>query len=414
MRRWLPAIAMMLVSLISYVDRNTLAILSPTILKEARLSAEDYGWIISAFSIAYMLGNPIWGRAIDRYGARAGMLAAVTIWTAASASHAFAAGIAGFAAARALLGFGEGATFPGGLRTVTQTLPPHERARGIAVAYSGGSLGATITPLVITPIAIALGWRAAFLCTGALGAAWLAVWAIVSRAPELRASRSPIAPPSARDRRLWAFVAAYALGGVPLGFVTYAAPIYLARALEQDQATLGSVLWIPPLGWEVGYFFWGHRADRSADREGGRAGDALVPIMITLAALSAPLAFVPWLRASAAVLGALFFAMFVAAGFVIVAIAYGTRAFGVAHAAYIAGLGAGGWSALIAIVMPLFGRLFDVRAYAPAFAIAAFAPVLGALLWAWARRAPARGSPANDGDRSPESSAVSLGENPRP
>jgi ACS family hexuronate transporter-like MFS transporter len=53
---------MMLVSVISYIDRNTLALLAPTILRDLRLTAEQYGMVISAFSIAYMLGNPVWGR----------------------------------------------------------------------------------------------------------------------------------------------------------------------------------------------------------------------------------------------------------------------------------------------------------------------------------------------------------------
>ena len=52
------------------------------------------------------------------------MTAAVSLWTLASVAHACAFGLRGFAAARTLLGCGEGATFPGALRTVVQTLPP--------------------------------------------------------------------------------------------------------------------------------------------------------------------------------------------------------------------------------------------------------------------------------------------------
>ena len=55
-------------SLISYVDRSTLALLAPTILKETHLTGEQYGLIISAFSIAYMLSNPLWGWILDRAG----------------------------------------------------------------------------------------------------------------------------------------------------------------------------------------------------------------------------------------------------------------------------------------------------------------------------------------------------------
>src|SRR5437867_9409609 len=160
---------MMLVSLISYIDRNTLALLAPTILKETHLSARDYGFIVSAFSVAYMIGNPVWGSLLDRLGLRRGMTAAVSLWTVASAAHAFATGFFSFAGARAALGFGEGATFPGGLRTVIQTLPPELRSRGTALAYSGGSLGAVITPIAVTPIALRYGWRGAFWFTAFVG-----------------------------------------------------------------------------------------------------------------------------------------------------------------------------------------------------------------------------------------------------
>src|SRR5215472_9594628 len=177
MSRWIPAVSMLLVSLISYIDRTTLALLAPTILKETGLSGEQYGFIIAAFSVAYMLSNPIWGRILDRTGLRRGMTAAVACWTAASAAHAFASGFWSFGAARAALGFGEGATFPGGLRAVVQSLPAEQRGRGLAIAYSGGSLGAVITPLVVTPIFLWWGWRGAFWFTGVIGLAWLAMWA---------------------------------------------------------------------------------------------------------------------------------------------------------------------------------------------------------------------------------------------
>src|SRR5258708_11369537 len=127
--RWLPVVSLMLVSLISYVDRNTLALLAPTILNETGLNAEQYGFIISAFSITYMFGNPVWGFILDRVGIRRGMGAAVSIWTVASAAHAFAGGFGGFALARAALGFGEDATFPGSMRTAIETLPAEHRSR---------------------------------------------------------------------------------------------------------------------------------------------------------------------------------------------------------------------------------------------------------------------------------------------
>ena len=390
---WTPAATMLLVSFISYVDRNTLALLSPTILAETELTAEQYGFIISAFSIAYMLSNPVWGRVLDRWGLRLGMAVAVSFWTVASASHALATGFLGFALARAALGIGEGATFPGGLRTAMQTLPPSKRSRGVAVAYSGGSLGAVITPLIITPIAAAWGWRSAFVFTGLVGAAWLALWAVVSRRPDIRRhDPGPAAEPAAgrlrlQDPRIWSYGILYAMGALPIAFVIYEAAIYLNRVLGASQSRIGYALWLPPLGWEIGYFFWGGLADRAAARAaGGPRLGSLRRLMAVAAALSLPLAAAPFLPSFWGVMLIFFLSMFCAAGFIILSIAYATDVYSSRHSALISGVGAGAWSALVAVVMPVFGRLFDLAMYRNAFALAAMFPLLGYLIWFWVNR----------------------------
>ena len=66
------------------------------------------------------------------------------------------------------------------------------------------------------------------------------------------------------DPRFWAYLLSYSLGALPLGFVVYSASLYLNRALGESQKTIGAVLWIPPLGSEIGVFFWGWLADRMA------------------------------------------------------------------------------------------------------------------------------------------------------
>jgi MFS transporter, ACS family, hexuronate transporter len=385
-RRWIPALSMLLVSLISYIDRNTLALLAPTILRDTRMTAEQYGFVISAFSVVYMAANPVWGRWLDRVGLRAGMLLAVAIWTMASVSHAFATGFLSFALARAALGFGEGATFPGGLRTVVQTLPTSQRSRGVAVAFSGGSLGAVVTPLIVTPIALWWGWRAAFLFTGFIGLAWILLWLGVSRFPEMRRPSDledgPDDPASVRlnDPRVWAAMCAYAFGALPLAFVIYGAALYLSRELGKSQAVIGQVLWLPPLGWEIGYFFWGWLADRAA-RAGRPPVPALRRLMGAAMFLSLPLAVTPWLRSFPLAMLEMFFAMFAAAGFIILPVAYATQVFSSKHAGLIAGLCAGAWSAAVAVIMPVFGRLFDRGRFDASFLLAAGLPVVGYLLW---------------------------------
>ena len=79
----------------------------------------------------------------------------------------------------------------------------------------------------------------------------------------------------------------------------------------------------------------------------------------------------------------LFLAMFVASGFVILSIAHATDVYSPAHSGLIAGVGAGSWSAILALTMPLFGRLFDQHRYQDAFLIAGLFPVAGYAGWLW-------------------------------
>jgi ACS family hexuronate transporter-like MFS transporter len=370
---------MMGCSWLSYMDRQVLAVLSPVILADTGLSAERYGDVVSAFSIAYMLANPLWGSVLDYIGLRAGMLAAVALWSAASSAHAFMAGFLGLAAVRILLGLGEGATFPGGLRAAMDSLPPERQSRGIAIAYSGGSLGAILAPVLVTPVAARFGWRAAFLVTGILGAAWLLLWWNTARPPFLGEAASrplKIVWPDLGERRFWALVASYGLGAIPLGPILYFAPLYLNRVLGFAQEELGAVLWIPPLGWEVGYFFWGWVADRYA---------AVRPLVwfSLLSVMGLPLAFVTGIAGSAAALAVFSWAMFTSGGYLVLSLRTAARTYPKEQTALVAGIGAGAWSALVALVMPVLGRWFDQREYALAFAAVSLAPFAGTTLW-WA------------------------------
>jgi ACS family hexuronate transporter-like MFS transporter len=381
---WLPTLSMTLATVVSFIDRNTLAVLAPSVLRDMRLTAAEYGLAVSAFATTYVAGNLVWGHWLDRTGVFWVMAAAVALWSAASVAHAFASGLFGLVAARALLGFAEGATFPGALRTVVQTLPPAARSRGLAVAYSGGSVGALVAPLLVTPIALLWGWRAAFWVTGALGGAWLLTW-LPQRRPDLTAppvNRQPAERPGEgfhwADRRRWGFAGIYAMGALPVAFVLYAAPLFLDQRLGLSQAVLGRVLWIPPLAMEIGFFFWGWVVDRLTARGGPFPGRRL---FFALALFSLPLALTARLGSPAVVLGALSIAMFFGSGFIITTLAYATNTFPAANAGILAGLASGSWSLLTAVTMPLFGRLFDGHCYDAAFAVAAMAPLVGFAAW---------------------------------
>src|SRR6185369_7531093 len=103
-RMWVPCVGMALCSWLSFVDRQVLAILQPTIIRDTGLTPQNFTDAASFFFLAYTLGNPVWGSLLDFVGLRVGMLLAVAVWTGASASHALMGSFVGFAAARAVLG----------------------------------------------------------------------------------------------------------------------------------------------------------------------------------------------------------------------------------------------------------------------------------------------------------------------
>ena len=383
-RAWIPVAVMMSCSCLSYIDRQALTVISPTILRDTGMSAEAYSYVGGIFSIVYMFSNFFWGAWLDYVGLRVGMLLAVGIWTLASASHAWVAGFVGFAAARAVLGFGEGATFPGGLRTAANSLPLGRQSRGMGISYSGASVGAIVAPLVIVPITVKFGWRAAFLATGALGAAWLIVWWFVARPPLVRAAEkkpSGVAWPNPLERRFWLLFVGMGLGGAALGPTLYLAPLYLNRALGVSQTRLGEILWIPAVCWELGYYFWGWIGDRFV-RDNTRP--VKLYVLLTLLALIPSL--VTWMRSWAAALALFSWAMFIAVGFIVTSLHVAARMYPRDETGKVAGIGSGAWSAVVALLLFAYGPWLGRQMYTPVFVTLSLVPVIGTVLWWWIGR----------------------------
>ena len=383
-KMWVPSVAMMLANLLSYVDRQVLAVLSPTILHDTGLSAEAYSQALAAFSIFYMIGNPLWGSFLDFIGLRKGMFAALTIRGVASTAHAWMSGFWGFASARSVLGFGEGSAFPSALKAAAEALPPNRQSRGTAIGYSGASLGAILTPLIVTPIALRFGWRSAFLLTGAMSACWIAMWTFIGRPPYLPEHRSgalKIAWPNFFERRLWLVVSSFGLGAVALGIVSSFSPLYLNRALGLSQAELGRVLWIPLVGWEAGYYFWGWIADIYV-----KPGKRPVELFCLLAALGLPSVLVTQTGSLGLVLALFFWATFIADGFVVLSLRVGSHLYPRNQTALVGGIGSASWSAVLAGVTPLYGHWFDKGWYTAIFVSMTLLPIAGTAIWIWLSR----------------------------
>jgi ACS family hexuronate transporter-like MFS transporter len=388
-RMWVPCLGMALCSWLSFVDRQVLAILSPTILADTGLTPQDFTNAASFFFLAYTLSNPIWGSILDYVGLRVGMLMAVGIWTAASMSHAWMSAFIGFAIARAVLGFGEGATFPGGLRTAVESLPANMRARGIALSFSGGTIGAVMMPLLLGPLAIRYGWRTAFLATGAFGLVWMLIWAAIARPPFLPKSpprMSKLTWPNLFERRVWALIFSYALPAISPGPILTIVALYLndPQRLALTQAEVNQIVWIPPLTWGIGYFFWGWAADRYASNNPRPVG-----MFLLLVAASLTLGFTTWTTSVPIAIALISLSTFIGGGFQMVALKVGSYAFPREQAAMMSGIASGAWSLVNFVLLRAIGpwsNWMNDRRWEEIFWLIAILPAVGISMWLFLSR----------------------------
>src|SRR6478736_5469919 len=91
---WAVALVATLGMSVSYVDRQTLAAIAPSVTKALAIDNTQYGWLISAFSIAYLVGAPLAGILVDRLGARRGFAVAVFVWSIVAGMHGLATSFA--------------------------------------------------------------------------------------------------------------------------------------------------------------------------------------------------------------------------------------------------------------------------------------------------------------------------------
>jgi len=178
-------------TVIAYLDRSILGYLEKYLEGTSGgkqiipgLNAVQYGNIMSDFQIAYAFGLLIAGGITDKLGTKLAFGLAITLWSISAMLPAAAHSVRGLAVAMTLVGLCEAANFPACIKTVAEWFPRAERALATGVFNSGAGVGTVLVPLIATFLTLRLGWRAAFVATGALGFVWLAFWLRLYTKPE--------------------------------------------------------------------------------------------------------------------------------------------------------------------------------------------------------------------------------------
>src|SRR3954467_10616713 len=88
--RWVMISFALAATIINYLDRQTLSVVAPALREEFGMSNEDYGFVLSAFMLAYTISNGISGPLLDRLGTRLGYAVCMAWWSTAGVLHALA------------------------------------------------------------------------------------------------------------------------------------------------------------------------------------------------------------------------------------------------------------------------------------------------------------------------------------
>ncbi len=240
--RWGVVALVFFAIMLNYVDRQILALLKPTLETEFAWSDQDYGNMASAFQFAAAIAFLGTGWFIDRVGLRIGFAAGVLVWSLAGMAHAFVSGVTGFIGARVVLGAAESIGTPAAVKSAATYFGPKDRSIALGIGNTAPNVGAVITPLVIPALALAFGWRAAFLVAGGLGIVWVVAW-FAFKMPAAIAGTGGPAPirwiDLFRDRRTLAIAVAKVLSDQVWFFMLSWLPDLFHRLFGLQQGAVG-------------------------------------------------------------------------------------------------------------------------------------------------------------------------------
>jgi len=289
LRWWIIGIVA-LGTVLNYLARSTLSVAAPTLKTEFDMSTEQYSWVVMAFQGAYTIMQPVAGHVLDLLGTRIGFAVFATCWALANMAHALAAGWAGLAVFRGMLGASEAVAIPGGLKVVAEWFPARERTVATGWFNTGSSVGNMLAPPLVSFCILSFGWQSAFIVTGGLSLVWAAFWYAKYRRPSehpalsdaeralindgrSEAEKEPGVRKAswreiARTRRFWSIAIPRFLAEPAWQTFNFFIPLYLVAAWQLDLKSIALWAWLPFLAADLGSIAGGYLAPFTMRRFG--------------------------------------------------------------------------------------------------------------------------------------------------
>lgn len=180
-RYWI-VVMLFIVTSFNYGDRATLSIAGSAMAKEIGLDPVGMGFIFSAFSWAYVIGQIPGGWLLDRFGSKRVYFWSIFLWSLFTLLQGFVDVFSGYTIVMALfmlrfmVGLAEAPSFPGNSRIVAAWFPAQERGTAVAIFNSAQYFATVIFAPIMGWLTSAVGWAHVFWFMGGLGIILSFIW----------------------------------------------------------------------------------------------------------------------------------------------------------------------------------------------------------------------------------------------
>jgi MFS transporter, ACS family, glucarate transporter len=177
------------VTVLNYADRATVGVAGPVLSKELGIDAVQMGFIFSAFSWSYVLGQLPGGWLLDKFGAKQVYAWSILLWSLftmlqGSVHHmgmdsmlfGLPLAVSALFLMRLMVGLAESPSFPANGRMVAAWFPVKERGTASAIFNSAQYFATVLFAPIMAWIVHAIGWSEVFYFMGALGIGMSVVW----------------------------------------------------------------------------------------------------------------------------------------------------------------------------------------------------------------------------------------------
>ena len=256
---YLIALGAFALGMASYVTAGLIPMIETAFAVPVALAAQ----LVTAFTLAYGLGSPLFVALLPAHRQRGGLLFALGLFVLANGASALATNFTALLIFRAIAGIGAGVYLAMGIAASAALSVPDQRGKAIAVIMGGMASGTVLGVPLSLLLADRLGWASALWLVAALGAlSWVGLALRLPVFPAAAATPLKAKLALLADGRVVAILLVSLLAAIAsLGMYTFIAPLLAATGDGPARSTT-PYLWVWGVGGVLGSFLIGPLVDR--------------------------------------------------------------------------------------------------------------------------------------------------------